>query len=82
MIRETYDDPYQDTESVQSTWAGSRTSDAEHCGLTGIEKDDCEHSETKLVGTELGDHKQPEKVQLSKHCREYAAYPIQTKLKD
>ena len=35
-----------------------------------------------LAGTEDGDREQPDKVQLSKHCREYAAYPIQTKLKD
>ena len=67
MVRETYN---------------SQTNDADHCGLAGTDDGDCENHGAKLVETEDGDHKPLDKVQLSTHCREYAAFPIQTKLKD
>ena len=72
LVREIYDDPWQDDESVQSTWTGSQTSSTEHHGLVG----------TRDGNYENRDHEQPEKVKLSEHGREYAAFPIQTKLKD
>ena len=82
LVRETYDDPWQDEEMVHASWADPLRQEAKRCGLAGTEGGDCEDQGAMLAETEDGDREQPDSVQLSKHCREYAAYPIQTKLKD
>ena len=41
-----------------------------------------EYWDQDLAETGIGEGETPERIQLSSHAREYAAYPIQTRLKD
>ena len=67
LIRETYCDLWEEDDQTMVTTA-STTPSAQR--------------DQEFAGTGSGEGESPEKIQLSSLDREYAAYPIQTRLKD
>ena len=68
LTREVYDDPWQESDQTTITTASS----------TPLGR----HRNPSLAGTGIGESETPKRIQLSSHTRDYAAYPIQTRLTD